>query len=105
MDWHQLEKMKVTDLRDLAKEKTKIEGVVGMDKPALVELLAQEMGIEKPHKVAGWSKKGEIKAEIRGLKEVRQKAIESKDKELLRRTRHKIHRLRRQLRTHAKLAG
>ena len=33
MDWHDLQKMKLNDLRELAKEKTTLEGLSGLHKP------------------------------------------------------------------------
>ena len=57
MDWHTLEKKKVTELRDMAKEKTSLQGVSGMSKDQLVEELAKVLGIAKPHKVAEGQKK------------------------------------------------
>ena len=69
MDWHDLMKMKVTDLRELAKEKTQLEGVSGLNKDDLVEALAGALGIPKPHKVIEQGKgKRRIKAELRALK-------------------------------------
>jgi hypothetical protein len=103
MDWHDLMKMKVTDLRDLAKEKTELTGVSGMHKEDLVDALAQSLGIEKPHKVVEVAGKSAIKKQIRALKETRAEALEKKDRELLHRTRHKIHLLRRKLRKQAHL--
>jgi hypothetical protein len=103
MDWHELEKMKVTDLRELAKEKTEITGVIGLRKDQLVEALAKAMGIEKPHKVAHGEQKTVIKVQIRALKKQRDEAMVAKDAESLRRTRVRIHRLKRELRRMAEV--
>jgi len=99
MDWHALEKMKVDDLREMAKEKTDLEGVTGLKKEDLVEALAAKLGIEKPHKVieAGLGKR-KIKAEIRALKEHRNSAVEAHDAKELKRVRRRIHGLKRKLR-------
>jgi len=99
MDWHELEKMKVEDLRNLAKEQTDIEGVTGLKKEDLVDALAAKLGIEKPHKVieAGLGKR-KIKAEIRALKQHRTAALETRDAGELRRVRRRIHGLKRKLR-------
>ena len=105
MDWHELEKLKVTDLREMAKEKLEIKGVSGMAKAKLVETLAEAMGIEKPHKVAEGTGKSQLKAQIKELKIKRNEALTGKDKQSLKATRRKIHRLRRQLRRMAKVHG
>jgi hypothetical protein len=104
MDWHELEKMKVTDLRELAKEKTELEGVTGLHKDQLVEELATVMGIEKPHKVieAGQGKR-RIKAQIRELKVAREQALAAGNAQELRKLRRKIHGLKRRLRGMAHL--
>jgi hypothetical protein len=61
--------------------------------------LAQRLGIERPHKIieAGRGKR-KIKAAIRELKTARQTALESRNAEELRKTRRKIHALKRKLR-------
>ena len=62
MDWHELHKMRISDLRELAKEKTDLDGLSGMHKEELVEKLAQTLGIPRPHLVAEGAGKAEIKA-------------------------------------------
>lgn len=106
MDWHELEKMKVTDLREMAKEKLGIEGTSAMHKDQLVEVLAKDMGIEKPHKVAvGGEEKTAIKQQIRALKQKRGEALLAHDHEALHTIRHDIHKLKRKLRKMARLKG
>ncbi len=105
MDWHELEKMKVTDLRELAKEKTELTGLSGLHKADLVEALADALGIDKPHKVAHGSEKTKIKQQIRALKVKRDEARDARDSEAFREYRHEIHKLRRNLRRMAKLSG
>jgi Rho termination factor, N-terminal domain len=103
MDWHELEKKKVTELRDMAKEKTKLEGVSGMSKEHLVEEIAKVMGIHKPHKVAHGQQKTQIKKQIRELKQARDQALQRKDGNELTATRKQLHSLKRQLRRLAEL--
>jgi hypothetical protein len=103
MDWHELEKMKVTDLREMAKEKLNLTGVTGLNKAALVETIAKEMGIDKPHKVAEGEGKTQIKQKIRTLKAKRDEARDRRDKTALYEARHEIHKLRRRLRKMARL--
>ena len=105
MDWHSLEKMKVTDLREMAKEKLALEGTSGMHKEQLVEVLAKSMGIEKPHKVASGAEKTQVKQRIRALKVERAKAGTDHDVAKLAATRHAIHRLKRKLRRMSRMAG
>ncbi len=66
---------------------------------ALVDMLAEKMGIEKPHKhVAAGLGKRAIKAEIRDLKVKRQAALEAGDSDALKKSRRMIHRRKRKLR-------
>jgi len=105
MDWHELEKKKVTELREMAKDQLKITGTSAMHKADLVEALANALGIDKPHKVAHGKGKTEIKQRIRALKAQRDEAMGKHDSDTLHATRHEIHKLRRQLRRMARLEG
>ena len=100
MEYHDLQKTKVTDLREMAKEHApEQKGLSGLKKDELVDLLAEKLGIEKPHKhVAAGLGKRAIKAEIRELKSKRDAAIEAGDKSNLYRYRKAIHRRKRKLR-------
>lgn len=98
MDWHDLEKQKVDDLRALAKEKTSLEGVSALHKEELVEKIAAELGIERPHKVVDSSEKFEIKQRIRSLKEEKRSALEAGDRVRHKRILRRIHSARRRLR-------
>jgi len=102
MEYHELEKTKVTQLREMAAEYPDITGVTGRSKEELVDLLAEKLGIEKPHLVASGINKQAVKAKLRGLKTERDQALEAKDALQLKRVRRKMHRLRHQLRTAAK---
>lgn len=105
MDWHELEKTKVAQLRDMAKEKLGLEGTSGMTKEHLVEALAKALNIEKPHKVVHGAAKTRLKQEIRKLKAARAEAISNGDRTALDRARQKIHHLRRELRKMATVDG
>ena len=85
MDWHELEKMRVADLREMAKEKTELEGVSALHKDELVAKLAEALGIPRPHKVVEGGGKLELKQKIRELKAERQKAIDARDSAQLKR--------------------
>jgi len=100
VDYHDLQKTRVADLREMMKEKMpEVKGVIGLKKDQIVEMLAEHLGIEKPHKhvEAGLGKR-KIKARIRELKVKRQAALEAKDHAELRKQRRLIHREKRKLR-------
>lgn len=105
MHWHELEKMKVADLRVMAKEKAGLEGVSGMSKAHLIEALAKTLGVEKPHKVAHGEQKTLLKQRIREAKAQRDAAAVVHDTEAGRKAREQLHKLRRQLRRMATLSG
>lgn len=100
MDYHELQKTRVTDLREMMKEHLpEVTGVVGLKKEEIVDQLAVKLGIEKPHKhVAAGLGKRAIKAEIRELKVKRQAALEARDADELKKYRRMIHRRKRRLR-------
>jgi len=97
MDWHGLQKMKVTDLRAMAKEKLAIDGVSGLHKDELVTKLAEALGIPRPHKVADAADKTTIKQHIRALKRERDEAMAAHDSDRLREIRRRIHADKRKL--------
>jgi hypothetical protein len=80
-----------------------VKGASGMHKEELIDLLCQRLGIEKPHvAVVGIDKAG-IKAQIRKYRKLRDEALKERDRKKLAAARHKIHRMRRQLRRHLKI--
>jgi hypothetical protein len=104
MDWHELQKHKVADLRELMKEHMpEVTGITQKKKDELVELLADKLGIERPHKVVTGLDKTAIKSRLRDLKSKREAALEAGNKLELHRRRRQIHRLKRKLRKAAKL--
>ncbi len=106
MDWHELYKTRVKDLREMMKEHLpEVTGITAMKKDQLVELLAEKLGIEKPHKaVAKGLGKGALKAQIKERKVLRQQALGAKDHAELKKQRRAIHRLKRRLRRLAQTA-
>jgi len=97
MDWHELAKHKVTQLREMAQERG-MKGTSGMSKDQLVENLAGKLGIEKPHLVVDdVATKTTIKAQIRALKAKRDEALEAGDHAELKRIRREIHHLKRRI--------
>ena len=105
MDYHEISKLTVGKLREMAGEYEDLEGVSGMSKEKLIEVLCGKLSIEIPHvEVSGVDKAG-IKAQIRELKKVRDEALEAKDHAKLKQTRRKIHRLKHTLRKAAHVVG
>ena len=99
MDWHELNKHRVADLRDMMKEHAPhVNGVMSMKKESIVQHLAEALGIEEPHKVVEGIDKGAIKAKIAEHKALRDKAIEARDSVELKKQRREIHRLKHKLR-------
>lgn len=100
MEFHELQKTRVSDLREMMKQHCpEVVGVVGLKKEQLIDALAEKLGIEKPHKhVAMGLGKRKIKAEIRQLKVQRQAALQAKDAVELRKFRRQIHLRKRRLR-------
>lgn len=103
MDWHELHKKKVDELREMAKEYPDVGAVSGMHKDELVKLVADHMGIHKPHLVVEGIDKVSIKAEIRAWKVKRDAALEAKDKKALKHARRQIHKRKRRMRRYAHL--
>ena len=100
-----LDKMTVTDLREIAKEIPEITGVHGMKKPELLSAIKQAKGIEdEPQKKTGPPKpkvtvpKAALKAMIRDLKTKRLQALEEKDKQMAERYRRMISKLKKKTR-------
>ena len=100
-----LDKMTVTELREIALEIPGITGVHGMKKPELLEAVKAAKGIvDEPRKKAGPPKpkvqvpKADLKAMIRELKSKRRQALEQKDSKLAGLYRRKISRLKKKTR-------
>jgi hypothetical protein len=98
MDWHELEKLKIDDLRTMAKEKDLVDAVAGLSKEELVAKLAESMGIPRPHRVVEGSEKAALKQRIRQLGSERDQAQADGDRDRARRARKEIHRQKRALR-------
>jgi len=93
-----LEKMTVTDLREMAKDITEISGVHGMKKEELIAAIKKSKGIiDEPVKKTDASL-GEIKKKIKTVKTQRLAAIESKDKKMAKIYKRRISRLKKKSR-------
>ncbi len=106
MDWQELNKTRVIDLREMMKEHLpEVTGITQMKKEQLVELLAEKLEIEAPRKtIATGLGKSALKAKIKELKVLRQSALEAQDHAELKKQRRAIHRLKRRLRRMAERA-
>ncbi len=93
-----LEKMTVTDLREIAKKIPDIAGVHGMKKEELIAAIKKSKGIvDEPVKKTDASL-GEIKQRIKANKAQRQAAIEAKDKKMATIYKRRISRLKKKSR-------
>ena len=93
-----LEKMTVTDLREMAKEIPEIAGVHGMKKEELIVAIKKAKGIvDEPVKKTDASL-GEIKQKIKAVKAQRQAAIEAKDRKMATIYKRRISRLKKKSR-------
>ena len=101
MDWHAIEKMKVTDLRERAKE-FGAKATTGMKKEELVEFVAEHLGVEKPakahHAHHGILTKAQLKETIAALRQEHEAARAKKDRKSATRLRRRIHGFKRQMR-------
>ena len=93
-----LEKMTVTDLREMAKEIPDIVGVHGMKKEELISAIKKSKGIvDEPVKKKDVSI-GEIKKKTKAIKSQRQAAIGAKDKKMATVYKRRISRLKKKSR-------
>ena len=93
-----LEKMTVTDLREMAKDMPGIVGVHGMKKTELIVAIKEVKGIkDEPAKKTDASI-GEIKKQIKAIKVKRQEALEAKDGKMATIYKRRISRLKKKSR-------
>ena len=94
-----LEKMTVTDLREMAKDMPGIVGVHGMKKEELIVAIKEVKGIKDEPVKKKDSSVGEIKKKIKAIKAQRQAALEAKDSKMATIYKRRISRLKKQSRT------
>lgn len=97
MDFHQLHKTRVVELREMA-AKYGIDGVSAMKKEALVDFLAGKLGIDRHAHGALGINKATVKQQLHALKEARDKALTAHDAKALKLARRKRHRMKREIR-------
>ena len=100
-----LDKMTVTELREIAKEIQGITGVHGMKKPELLAAVKEARGIvDEPRKKTGPPSpkakvpKATLKTMIRDIKAKRRQALEAKDRKMADRFRRQISKLKKKTR-------
>ena len=99
--YERLHEMTVAELREVALklEHEAVQGATQMNKDHLLPALCTALGIEAhAHHEAVGIDKASIKTKIRELKGIRASALQSGDHTALRRTRRRIHRLKRKIR-------
>ena len=106
MDIKGLRKLTVPKLRERAKKVTDLQGVVGMEKEALIEAIAKAEGISYEALPKDVTTISSVKQEIRALKkQVEEILAASKDHVKVGRIRRKIKKLKRLTRQLAHKAG
>jgi len=98
MEAHDLEKMTVNELRDLAHKYEDLTGVTGMKKETLVAILCEKMGIERKHHLPKGIGRHAMKLRIRELKKMRDAAVAAHDSKGLKKTRTLMRRAKHDLR-------
>ncbi len=103
MDINGLRKMTLPKLRDLAKQVTDLQGVVGMKKEDLIEAIVKVQGIAYEAPAKDITTISSMKTQIRELKKQREEILaSSRDHARLKRIRGRIKKLKRLTR---RLAG
>jgi hypothetical protein len=96
VDIHELRKMTLPKLRDLAKQTTDLEGILGKKKEELVEAIAKAQGISFEPLAKDVHTIATVKQQIRNLQKQRDEILaSSKDKRQVKRIRRKIKLLKR----------
>jgi DNA polymerase/3'-5' exonuclease PolX len=101
--YHELKLKTVAELRDLAKDlkHDAVQGYSQMNKDRLLPALCRALNIDMlEHHVAVGLDKGAVKAQMRQLKQDRQKALDAHDHPSLKNIRRQLHALNRQIRSH-----
>ncbi|HXI03273.1 MAG TPA: Rho termination factor N-terminal domain-containing protein [Candidatus Saccharimonadales bacterium] len=98
MELSDLEKKTVNELREMARQYDDVEGVVGMKKDHLIDVLCGKLGIEKKHALPKGIGRRALKDRIRTLKSRRDQALTAKDHKALKRARAMLRRTKHRLR-------
>jgi hypothetical protein len=98
MDHAELKHKTVTELREMAHKYEDIQGVIGMKKDALIDILCEKMGIQKTHALPTGLGRHALKERIHALKKRRDEALAASDPKALKRTRTLLRRSKHRLR-------
>lgn len=105
MHYNEIKKMTAVRLREEIHSRfPDIKGLTGMKKEQLVEVLADQLGIERHLRGTVAVDRTAIKQKIRALKKERDEALAAKDREKLAEIRHAIHKQKHILRRAVKEA-
>ncbi len=100
MEFKDLEKMTVTKLREEAGKFEDVQGVSGMKKDQLIDILCQKLDVQRPVKKVVGVDKSVLKERMRALKVKREQAASEHDHEALKDIRRRIKVYRRSIRRH-----
>ena len=96
MDVKELRRLTMPKLRDLAKAETDLQGVIGMEKEALIKAIAKALGVAYDETHKDVNAIHSIKHDIRELKKQKAEIItSSRDSRKLKKFQRKIRRLKR----------
>ena len=100
MDYHEISKLTVTKLREMAMEYEDIKGASGMTKEQLLPLLCEKMDIEyKEHdEVKSGVDKTALKRVVKDLKTKHAEAVQAGDRTQAKVLRRRLHHAKRRLR-------
>jgi hypothetical protein len=96
MTFHELQKIRVVELRQMA-AKYGVEGTSAWKKEQLIVYLAEKLGIDRHAHGALGIDKVAIKKQLHALKAERDKAFADHDAKQLKLLRRKMHRMKRQI--------
>lgn len=100
MDFKDLEKMTVGKMREQLAKFEDVEGVSGMKKAQMIEILCEKLDIHPPEKTVVGIDKATLKARMHALKRERDKALAAHDHELLADIRKRIKAYKRSIKKH-----
>lgn len=96
MDLKELRRMTLPKLRDFAKQETDLQGVLGMEKEALIQAIAKAKGVSYEVAPKDSSAIHSIKHDIRELRKQKTEILaSSKDRKKLKKVQAKIRKLKR----------
>jgi hypothetical protein len=102
MDYHELEKMTVIQLREEAKRFPDLKGVTAMKKEELMHVLVERLGVVVPEKkktaLRAPINKTDLKKQIAALREAKAAALAEHNRKRTDALRRRIHAARRRLR-------